>query len=395
MNFLNEVKGCDQNLVEHAIMEMIADKDFDGYLITRLDVAVIQEIPGSSIQTAALIYSNGRFFIRVVEKFFAGLTSPERVAVLKHEISHFVNRHCSRRNGRNPKIWNIACDMAINQGIINLPSGCIELPPDWDSRQAAEFYYEKLLKQTQKSQNKGNSEGRSQGGIPDQFDTVMDAPLDSSSDAESMVDDIIRETIKERINAGDSTSSMRGLHAGALSEYIEELTKPAIIDWRHALTRFISSRADEETRRSLKRPSRRELQPWGKKREYQPEIVVAIDTSGSVSDQMLADFFSQIRLLGNMLQDVNVVVADATVQDHFTFKPGMEERLRSAGKGRGGTDFDPAIKYINRKLSHCDGAVYLTDGWCLEPKTRCRVPMFWIVTENEEFEGRPRVMAKD
>ena len=73
----------------------------------------------------------------------------------------------------------------------------------------------------------------------------------------------------------------------------------------------------------------------------------------------------------------------------------MEERLREAGSGRGGTDFDPAVKYINENLRDCDGAIYLTDGWCPAPETKCKIPMLWIVTENEDYEGRPRIMAVD
>ncbi len=408
---------CNQDLVEHPIMEMIADKDFDGYLLTRFDIKVIPELPGE-MQTAALIFQNGRFFIRVAEQFFEELKPEERVAVLKHEVAHFVNKHYSRRNGKIPEIWNIACDIAINQSLINLPSGCATLQKGWPINDAAEVYYNLLIQNKRskcskcggsgqvKSQSKSGSsqeqtkpcpqcQGSGNSQIPSQFDEVMDAPMSEASHAESMADDIIRETVKERINAGESIDRLRGLHAGALEDFIDDLTKPPMIDWKHALARFAVSLADAETRRSLKRPDRRELAPWGKKREYLPSLVVCIDTSGSVSDNMLAKFFSQIHLLRNMLNEVDVVIADAEVHDHFTYKAGMENKLRSAATGRGGTDFDPAVKYVNKNLSHCDGAIYLTDGWCPVPDTKCRIPMIWVVTENETYEGRPKIYAPD
>lgn len=418
MNKIKETKKKpNQDLVEHAIMEMIVDKDFDGYLLTRFDVRVIHDLPGE-IQTAALVYSNGRFFIRVVEEFFEGLKNPERVAVLKHEVAHFINKHQSRRNGKDPKIWNIAADMAINQSINGLPDSCVTLPPNWTSNESAEYYYNELMKKATKQSSGGKKKGQNQGQngntrsqngsgqsnkndgnggtqMPDQFDEVMDAPLNGAADSESMADDIIRQTVKERLNAGESVEKMRGLHAGTLNDYIDELTKPPMIDWKHALARFASSLADVETRRSLKRPDRRDLAPWGKKREYLPSLVICVDTSGSVSDEMLAKFFSQIHLLRNMLNEVEVVIADAEVHEHFTYKSGMEKKLKSAGYGRGGTDFDPAVKYINKHLTHCDGAIYLTDGYCPVPNTKCRIPIIWVVTDNENYEGKPKIMAKD
>jgi len=412
MNKPKEKRKLNQELVEHPIMEMISDKDFDGYLLTRFDVKVVEELPGE-IQTAALIFQNGRFFIRVANQFFEELKPEERVAVLKHEIAHFINKHYSRRNGRDPRIWNIGCDMSINQSLQNLPNNCVTLPKNWPANEAAEFYFDKLMNEASKQSKKGscsrngtgqqkqnNQRGRgskSSNGpaIPKQFDEVMDAPGYEASNAESIADDIIRETVKERINTGESIERMRSLHAGALEDYIDELTKPPMINWKQALARFAASLADAETRRSLKRPDRRELAPWGKKREYLPSLVICVDTSGSVSDEMLSKFFSQIHLLRNMLNEVEVVIADAAVHDHFTYKIGMENKLKSAGYGRGGTDFDPAVKYINKNLSHCDGAIYLTDGWCPVPDTKCRIPMIWIVTENEKYEGRPKIMASE
>lgn len=396
----HKTQKLNQELIEHPIMEMIADKDFAGYLLTRFDIKVVEALPGD-VQTAALIFQNGRFFIRVAQKFFEKLEPCERVAVLKHEVAHFIHKHYSRRNGREHTLWNIAADMAINQSIENLPKECVFPKDRWPANDAAEVYYELLVKEISKKQsnsrgnskNTGKNAGENGGQIPDQFDDVMDAPVTEAGSAESLADDIIRETIKDRINAGDSVEKIRGLYAGAMSGYIDELTKPPMIDWRHALTRFAASLADVETRRSLKRPDRREIAPWGKKREYLPSLVIAVDTSGSVSDEMLSRFFSQIRLLQSMLNEIEVVVADATVQDHFTYKPGQEKKLYNAAKGRGGTDFDPAVQYINKNLFNCDGAIYLTDGWCPIPDTKCRIPMIWIVTDNEQFEGRPRIMV--
>ncbi len=394
-------KKCDQAPLEHAIMELIAEMDFDGYLLTHFDCKIVEKIPDTDIQTAALIYQGGRYFIRCVEKFFSNLTDDERVAVMKHEIAHFVNHHNTRRNGRDPYLYNLAADMAINQNIPHMPEDCIVLPQGWKAHEAMETYYDKLedkINKHNKEQKKKGGAGGGAGGklqLPAQFDTVQDAADNDAGDAESMADEIVRETVKEQLDQGVDMQKLRGLHAGALEQFIEELTKPPMLDWRHALSRFAATMADQHSRRTLKRPDRRGLAPWGKKKEYLPSLVVCVDTSGSVSDALLATFFSQIALLGKMLNEVNVVIADAQVHEHFLFKRGMESKLRESGLGRGGTDFDPAIRYINKNLRDHDGAIYLTDGWCPEPSTRCKIPMIWVVTENMDFPGKPRIKAPD
>lgn len=322
----------------------------------------------------------------------------------------------------------VSHNCAINQGIENLPANGIILPAGWEANEASEYYYEKYLKMAkkqsktgkcgkcgkQKGQGKGQK-GKGQSGgsknqpgqqgqgpcscggsgnaLPDLFDEIIDAPMSTGPEADSMAGEIIRETIKDRLNAGVGIEKLRGLYAGGLEGYIDDLTAPPITDWRHVLSRFAATLADAQTRMTLKRPDRRGLSPFGRKKEYLPALVVCVDTSGSVSDEMLSQFFSQIALLGMQLAEIEVVIADAKVHEHFTYYKGLESRLRKAAHGRGGTDFDPAVQYINTNLTHCDGVVYLTDGWCPVPQTECRLPLIWIVTEAENFEGKPKVMC--
>lgn len=395
MSEIIENTTVDQTNLEHAVMQLICDKDFDGYLITRFDARIVKTLPGQA-QTACLMYVDGRFFIRAAEEFFDGLTEKERVAVLKHEMAHFVNKHFARRNGRDPYLWNLANDCAINQGIDNLPENCIICPDDWTANEASEYYYNKYLKLAEKQQEQQGQSGQpgsGDGKLPNLFDEVYDAPLNAGPEADSMADEIIRETVKERLDAGMSLDKLRGLYAGGLQDYINDLTSPPITDWRHVLSRFASTLADSQSSITLKRPDRRNLSPFGRRKEYLPSLCICIDSSGSVSDSMLSKFFSQVALLGMQLSEIEVVIADAKVHEHFTYRKGLETKLKQSAFGRGGTDFDPAVKYINKNLTHCDGVVYLTDGYCPVPSTKCTLPLIWLVTDAENFQGKPKVMC--
>ena len=398
-------------MVHNAIQEMIRAMDFDGYLLTRFDIRVAEKIEEAVLQTAALAYSKGRFSFIINEEFFKGLSDSERVAVLKHEAAHFVNKHFARRNGRDPEGWNIACDAAINQTISGLPDGCVKIPSAWKPNLAAEEYYDSLEKNAKQGGGQGKSkqqgkagqqgqqgnqgqpqQGKGDGQIDSQWDTVLDTS-NSSDNGETMAEEITREVVKERIAAGEG-SKLRGLHAGALQGYLDELTAEPITNWKTAIQNFPATLKQMQAHYTLKRPDRRGLSPYGKKKEYEPSIVLCIDSSGSVSNDMLAEFLSQANALLRYTEELRVVIADAAVQDSYQYKQGMVERLKKVS-GRGGTDFDPAIKYINKELKDFDGVIYLTDGYCPVPNTKCVLPVLWVVCGNDKFEGTPKVMIPE
>ena len=235
--------------------------------------------------------------------------------------------------------------------------------------------------------------GQGGGQVDKQWDTVMDASMQVDN-GESMAEEMTRELVRERLAAGDG-SKMRGLHAGALSGYLDELTADPITDWKTAIQNFPATIKQMQIHYTLKRPDRRELSPYGKRKEHEPSIILCIDSSGSVSDEMLGDFLSQANALLRHAEELRVVIADAAVQDSYKYKAGMSERLKKVA-GRGGTDFDPAIIYINKELARdFDGVIYLTDGYCPVPQTPCKLPVLWVVCGNETFEGKPKVIIPD
>lgn len=416
--------------LQELITSLIIDKALEGYLLSNFDLSITKEnfgptVNGKVLNTAALGYANGRFFIKFHEDFYNALTEKERLAVLRHEIGHFIHSHFSRREYRDMMLFNLAADMAINQFITDLPKDCCMPTKNMKAKETAEYYYDILEKKAVKikvfgqggsgtcskcggqvgngtqGQKNSTSQGKGQKKCTCNSDgdyTVVDNIEDCKSDrdaaeAQAQADTMVKDTITERLRAGDDPSKMRGLYGGALESIIKELTKTPIIDWRRALGRFISSFSLCEINRTLKKPDRRQLGPWGHKKEKLPKLIIAVDTSGSVSDKMLVRFFSQIRILGQMLSEVRVITCDAEVTGDVEFRPGLEKRLHATG--RGGTDYDPTIALVNKKYSDYDGMVYLTDGYCPVPKQRCKIRTLWVVQGNKEFQGKPIVFVED
>jgi predicted metal-dependent peptidase len=158
------------------------------------------------------------------------------------------------------------------------------------------------------------------------------------------------------------------------------------------LRALMSTRSDDY-RRTLKRPHRRVPDyPWGRRKEEQTRIVVAVDNSGSVSTRLLNRFFGEILKLSAISNDVQVIVADSDVHKVFQLK---SEKDFQRVEGGGGTDFNPAIQYANTHFRDYDLMIYLTDGECSFPETKSTLPLIWVVTGVQDWPGKPTIFAPE
>ncbi|MDE1940622.1 MAG: hypothetical protein KGI66_00695, partial [Patescibacteria group bacterium] len=141
------------------------------------------------------------------------------------------------------------------------------------------------------------------------------------------------------------------------------------------LARFVSGRrADRE--RSWSRKNRR-IPNWaGQKRQVRPALVVALDTSGSVDNTLLAKFLAETKALTELNGMITYLVS-CDAQIHDVIEPG--ERWPEAWGGGGGTDFRPVFE-----LAHTldiDGIVYFTDGRGSFPDSSS-LPTLWALSQS-------------
>jgi predicted metal-dependent peptidase len=119
------------------------------------------------------------------------------------------------------------------------------------------------------------------------------------------------------------------------------------------------------------------------------KLAVLVDTSGSVSDRNLQEFFAEIDKIAQLLKKVWLIQYDAEVTDVRKYKRGAWKKLEI--KGRGGTDMKPAIdKAIEKK---CKRAIVLTDGYDEFPDDKIDdIKLMFALTENryEQFEEEAR-----
>ena len=131
--------------IEKELVHLIKTKPFYAHFIQTMDRIITE-----SVETMGVNITDGiNLFIN--PKFFNALKPKERVACLEHETLHILNKHILRSKNRNPDVFNIAGDIAVNQYIENLPKGALQ-PEQFklEREKETEYYYKKLIKVKEK-----------------------------------------------------------------------------------------------------------------------------------------------------------------------------------------------------------------------------------------------------
>lgn len=139
----------------------------------------------------------------------------------------------------------------------------------------------------------------------------------------------------------------------------------------------------------MRRPSRRYGTLPGTKVRPHRRLLVAIDTSGSISDRDLSDFFAEIYGIWRGGAEVLVAECDCELQRVWIF----DGELPRAVCGRGGTSFEPVFRWLDADDRRFDGLVYLTDGYGPPVQTAPRCAVLWVLargcTAAPTVAGRP------
>lgn len=376
----------------------------------------------SSIPTAAVRVTNdGHYEMIYNPDFMVSLIESHKQAypdnndhyvwirgILMHEFYHIIYGHLTTRMpaGGLTKEWNIAMDLAINSHISNLlpDIACIpgrgmfsELP----TALSAEAYY-KLLTE--------NSDGGKNTDSVQEFDNHewgdANSPTDNFSDndpsnPDSMTDSTKNQIANERLKdilrkaANEASNRNWGSVSAAMREEIMNRLETKV-DWRKVLSSFIRASQKNNRRSTVKRINRRF--PYihaGKRSSRVANVAISIDQSGSVSDELLASFFSELEKLATIAQ-FTVIPFDTAVDDSkvFIWKKGQKrpwERVLC-----GGTDFDAPTDYVNDR--DFDGHIILTDMGAPKPKPS-KIQRLWMTDsingKNVPFQTNERIVIID
>ncbi len=209
---------------------------------------------------------------------------------------------------------------------------------------------------------------------------VIDAPMSSAKD---MAD--AERDVEVMVEQASNLAKSRGKTPGCADELLDAYKKP-VVDWRDVLRHMMQSLTvvDYTYQRSMPKMHHL-LEQYGAfipdyHRENMGELVVAIDTSGSVSGAEVAQFMGEIQSICDEVQPdkVHVVQCDSRVQHVDTFDAGQPFEV-SRIHGRGGTAFHPVFDWVDEEGIDPVALVYLTDGYAPAPDVP-DYPVVWGVT---------------
>ena len=392
------------DLNEHTY-RLLESEPFFASLSRRINKKMTKAIPTAGVR----ITDDGQFEMVYNPDFFESLSVKERSGVLKHEFYHLIFEHVT---GRLPaegmsKMWHVATDLAINSALMDeLPEAGL-FPTrgqfvDYPIGQSAEFYFKMLKEDERFNQEPQDGDGDSQGGdgdgqggqgngngIPDSLDDHSGWGGESDLDEQTkqamreVAEQRLKEAMKDAVDEINSNGRGWGTIGASTRKAIQDFITPKV-NWRKVLRYFIKT-----SQRSNKRSTPRRINkrfPYihsGKRVTRQAKIAISIDQSGSVSDAMLALFFSELSSLAKYAE-FTIIPFDTEVDPDkvWVWKKGKKHTFERVLCG--GTNFDAPTEYVNQR--DFDGHIVLTDMEAPKPRpSKCQ--RMWATTP--EYAERP------
>lgn len=404
---------------------LILDKPFLGALVLRLPM---QEASADWCKTTA---TDARTFYYNSD-YIAALSLEQTQFVLAHEALHCALSHFARRQHRLKHRWDIACDLAVNPLLID--DGMQAAPdtlydPQFEGLTAEEIYpsiddlddretHDQHIyddeNQQQQNNNQQNQSGEAAGkdteqgqqdknsGGGNQPRDEQDKPNEHAGNHAELEENSggaaqpppLTESEKQDLSvqwqqrlAGAAQQAIQAGKMGAsMARLVDHLLQPQL-PWRMLLARYMTGIARDDY--SFQRPSRREgaaILP--SLRSTQLDLTVAVDTSGSISDEEIAEFVAEIDAIkGQMRARISLLACDDHVSENapWLFEPWDSFAVPDDIQGGGGTDFRPVFDYAIQQDKAPDLLIYFTDAVGDFPEYEPAFPVIWLV------KGRTRI----
>lgn len=401
--------------VIRARVQLLLHKPFFGHLAMYLEPVEQPDIASGTMGNdgVKLYYSPA-----AVDRW----TDQELLGVIAHEVMHCAMGHLWRRENRNPVLFNVAADYAINPLILkdglHLPQEALN-DPQFDNM-SAEVIYARLMQSAKKSVMCSHCSGGKSQGIP------IDAPCSKCGGNGTLDDPQVwkdatsgkpqakdkgtqgntpspqsghehdqvsaangPEVWRQRVTEATVAARLQGKLPGHIASMVDELLNPKL-NWRELLREYIQAGVKNDFR----------MFPSNKKYLWFPiylpalageylEIAVAIDTSGSISDKMLAQFASEVTSIAKQFESwkIHLFQCDAQVNGYYELSSDDDADWPKAlkeFKGRGGTSFVPVFNAMDIQGlgQHVATLIYLTDLCGTFPSKIPEYPVLWVSTDD-------------
>lgn len=329
----------------------------------------------------------------------ASLSDAELRFVMAHELLHIGLRHDARRQGRDPYLFNCACDYIINAWLVQMKVGTLPhvgaLYDETLAGESAEALYNRMAADMRRYRKLATMRGVGASDVIERH-----GPEWWASGEGVRLDDFYRSALAQGLSYHEARG--RGYLPAGLVEEIQALAQPPI-SWDVRLARWFDRFFPPlELHRSYARPSRRQgatpdipLPRWVPPNDWKDgrTFGVILDTSGSMDRSLLAKALGSIAsyALARDVPAVRVVFCDAATYDQGYMRAediAGEVRVR----GRGGTVLQPGVNLLeNADDFPDDGPILLiTDGFCDKLEFAPRRPHAFLLPEGHSLPFNPK-----
>lgn len=354
------------NLVDKVNLSLMEEKDnFFGYFLFQM----ARDIRFDISSPTAINFKGAKYIIYFNPLIFLNLNIRQMESTIKHEILHVVSMHLVRAKeikGRYSTLAiNMAMDIVVNKYLNNLPPYATTLEQvnlDYSLKlepyETFEYYLEKI--QTELDLMEPDDEGveddsNNNGDIETEYSP--EKTHDIWEDSNEIDENTLKEFTEKFID-----SAQKGNIPSYLDKLISQLkNSKGELPWNLYLKRLMgtieSNKKKTITRRNRRQPNRLDLR--GELRGHKAQIAVAIDISGSISDEEFKQAIKEVlTIVKNYNQEITIIECDDEIRRVYKVKSvkDVKDRINI----RGATKFEPIFEYANNKKFNL--LVYFTDG---------------------------------
>ena len=349
------------NKVNFSLME---DKEnFYGYFLFQME----KEIKFDISSATSVNFKGAKYVIYFNPIIFLELNIKQMETTIKHEILHILSQHLIRARDLKDKYStlaiNLAMDVVVNQYLDYLPQYSITL--EWinnkydlklEPYKNFEYYLEKIQTELDLQENDENGEEiDSNENVISEFDP--EKTHDTWDDSDEIDEKTLRDFTEKFVD-----NSKKGITPTYIDTMIKSLkNSKGELPWNLFLKKLMgtveANKKKTITRRNRRQPNRLDLR--GELRGHKAEIAVAIDISGSISDEEYKQAIKEVlNIVKNYNQEITIIECDKEIRRAYKVKSVKDVKERIATGG--GTKFSPVFEYANNKKINL--LVYFTDG---------------------------------
>lgn len=328
--------------------------------------------------------SNGVRF-KYNPSFIESCTKDELMFILTNCVMHHILAHQQRKLARKGFLWQLATDFAINNMLkksgFKIPKGA-NFNNEFKNMYSEEIY--NILKEQTSFEetNAFDDESNSKDSLLNDSCEAKESIFKNMNKIQHELDEKDEENWDYAATLAKEVAQKKSLMPSGFERFAKKI-KANNIDWKFELYNAINRHMRNNYA----------FMPPNKKHIYRGfalpsltsdtlSLIVAIDTSGSIKEDLLGLFIEEFK---NIMQNfpavsIELIIADAKVQGHYSFRGG--DKLDFALKGGGGTDYRPVFEFIDANLPMSSMLLYFTDGEGIYPKIPPSYEVLWALSQN-------------